>query len=63
MTPQTLEAKYSIHWWKTDEILGVFSVFEEFEAHKKTAAMNMKKYASDFEVKYKAAKNNYHKNI
>ena len=43
--------------FQVDEIVGVFNVFETFEAHKKESGVSMKRYISDFEAKYKEAKN------
>lgn len=41
----------------TDEIVGVFNVFEAFDTHKKEEGMTIKQFVSGFELKYKAAKN------
>ena len=53
--------------FQVDEIVGVFNVFETFEAHKKESGVSMKRYISDFEAKYKEAKNkdfqNYRRSI
>ena len=42
--------------FKKDEVLDVFTVFELFEAPKRKEGTAMKKYISDFEVKYREAK-------